>query len=39
MADIRQYCNVVLHVEQGRVNVYDDIEAGIRAYQGAAAAT
>lgn len=34
MGDIRQYCNVVLHVDQGRVAVYDDIEAGIRAYQG-----
>ena len=39
MADIRQYCNVVLHVERGRVNVYDDIEAGIRAYQAAPAPT
>jgi capsular polysaccharide transport system ATP-binding protein len=37
MADIRQYCNVVLHVDQGRVNVYESVEAGIRAYQGAAA--
>jgi capsular polysaccharide transport system ATP-binding protein len=36
MGDIRQYCNVVLHVDQGRVAVYDDIEAGIRAYQGSA---
>ena len=34
MVDIRQYCNVVLHVDQGRVAVYEDIEAGIRAYQG-----
>ena len=37
MADIRQYCNVVLHVDQGRVNIYESVEAGIRAYQGAAA--
>jgi capsular polysaccharide transport system ATP-binding protein len=37
MADIRQYCNVVLHVEHGRVGVHEDIEAGIRAYQGALA--
>jgi capsular polysaccharide transport system ATP-binding protein len=36
MGDIRQYCNVVLHVDQGRVAVYDDIEAGIQAYQGSA---
>ncbi len=35
MADIRQYCNVVLHVAQGRVTVHEDIEAGLRAYQGA----
>lgn len=34
MGDIRLYCNVVLHVDQGRVAVYEDIEAGIRAYQG-----
>jgi capsular polysaccharide transport system ATP-binding protein len=34
MGDIRQYCNVVLHVDQGRVTIYDDIEAGIKAYQG-----
>jgi capsular polysaccharide transport system ATP-binding protein len=34
MGDIRQYCNLVLHVDQGKVAVYDDIEAGIRAYQG-----
>ncbi len=37
MADIRQYCNVVLHVDQRpRRRVYEDIEAGIRAYQGTA---
>jgi capsular polysaccharide transport system ATP-binding protein len=37
MSDIRQYCNVVVHVEQGgRVTVHEDIEAGIRAYQGQA---
>jgi capsular polysaccharide transport system ATP-binding protein len=34
MGDIRQYCNVVLHVEHGHVTVHEDIEAGIRAYQG-----
>lgn len=37
MADIRQYCNVVVHVEQGRATVHEDIEAGIRAYQGGVA--
>jgi capsular polysaccharide transport system ATP-binding protein len=36
MADIRQYCNVVLHVDDGKVDVHEDIEAGIRAYQGGA---
>lgn len=36
MADIRQYCNVVLYVDHGQVHVHDDIEAGIRAYQGSA---
>jgi capsular polysaccharide transport system ATP-binding protein len=34
MSDIRQFCNVVVHVEAGHVNVYEDVEAGIRAYQG-----
>ncbi len=34
MNDIRQFCNVVVHVDAGHVNVYDDVEAGIRAYQG-----
>ncbi len=35
MGDVRQYCNVVVHVDAGHVRVYDDIEEGIRAYQGA----
>lgn len=34
MADIREYCNVVVHVDRGGVAVYEDIEAGIAAYQG-----
>lgn len=34
MSDIRQYCGVVLHVDDGRVTLYEDIEQGIRAYQG-----
>ena len=34
--DIRQYCDVILHVERGQVTVYDDVEAGIRAYQNGA---
>lgn len=34
MGDIRQYCNVVLLVEGGRVAVYEDVEQGILAYQG-----
>ena len=34
MADIREYCTVVLHVEHGQVTIHEDIEAGIRAYQG-----
>jgi capsular polysaccharide transport system ATP-binding protein len=36
MADIRLYCNIVLHVNQGRVQVHEDVESGIRAYQGTA---
>ncbi len=39
MGDIRQYCNLVVHVERGGATVYEDIEAGIRAYQGQAAST
>ncbi len=34
MATIRQFCNVVVHVDAGQVNIYEDVEAGIRAYQG-----
>ncbi|MBK1688177.1 ABC transporter ATP-binding protein [Rubrivivax gelatinosus] len=34
MGDIRQYCNIVVHVDAGRVTVYEDIEQGILAYQG-----
>ncbi|HMO46726.1 MAG TPA: ABC transporter ATP-binding protein [Rubrivivax sp.] len=36
MADIRQYCNLVVVVDRGNTVLYDDVEAGIRAYQGAA---
>ena len=39
MADIRQFCNMVVHVDSGRVAVFEDIEEGIRAYQGTAAKT
>lgn len=37
MSDIRQYCNVVVHVDAGTVRIYDDIEQGIDAYRGTAA--
>ena len=37
MPDIRQFCNVVVHVDAGHVKVYEDIEEGIRAYQGTVA--
>jgi capsular polysaccharide transport system ATP-binding protein len=33
MADIRQFCNIVVHVDRGVVRVFEDIEAGIDAYQ------
>lgn len=39
MGDIRQFCNVVVHVDAGHVTVYEDVEAGIRAYQGNLAKT
>ena len=34
MNDVRQYCDVIVHVDAGQVNVYEDVEKGIRAYQG-----
>lgn len=34
MSDIRQFCNVVVHVDAGHVLVYEDVDAGIRAYNG-----
>jgi len=34
MSDVRQYCNLVVHVDAGHVTVYDDIEKGVLAYQG-----
>ena len=37
MSDIRQYCNVVVHVDAGKVRIYEDIEQGIDAYRGTAA--
>lgn len=39
MSDVRTYCNVVLHVDAGRVTVYEDVEQGISAYQGNPART
>jgi capsular polysaccharide transport system ATP-binding protein len=33
MPDIRRYCNLVVLVERGRTVLYEDVEAGIAAYQ------
>jgi capsular polysaccharide transport system ATP-binding protein len=33
MADIRQFCDIVVHVDRGQAVIYEDIEAGINAYQ------
>ena len=33
MADIRKHCDVVVHVNRGNTLLYNDIEAGIAAYQ------
>jgi capsular polysaccharide transport system ATP-binding protein len=33
MASVRAYCNRVMLLEGGKVTVYDDVEAGIAAYQ------
>jgi capsular polysaccharide transport system ATP-binding protein len=38
MPDIRQYCKVVVLVDRGEVRVFEDVEEGIRAYQGTAVA-
>ena len=35
MADIRQYCDLVVLVDRGNTVLFDDVEAGIRRYQGA----
>jgi capsular polysaccharide transport system ATP-binding protein len=32
-ADIRKYCNIVVHVDRGNTVLYEDVEAGIAAYQ------
>ncbi len=37
MADIRQYCDLVVLVDRGNTVLFDDVEAGIRSYQGSAA--
>lgn len=34
MDDIRQYCNLVVVVDRGNTVLYEDVAAGIRAYQG-----
>jgi capsular polysaccharide transport system ATP-binding protein len=34
MADIRQWCDVVVLVKDGTATLYEDVEAGIVAYQG-----
>lgn len=34
MNQIRQYCDVVAYVDGGRIHVHEDVEEGIRAYQG-----
>ena len=33
MEEIRRLCNLVLYVENGTVHIFDDVEAGIAAYQ------
>ena len=34
VAEIRKWCDKIIHLENGIVKVYDDVEEGIRAYQG-----
>lgn len=38
MNDIRQYCDVVVLIENGAASVFEDVEMGINAYQGTQAA-
>lgn len=38
MADIREWCDVVVLIQNGVVSLYEDVEAGISAYQGPAEA-
>lgn len=33
MREIRRYCNIVVLVERGRATLYEDVEAGIAAYE------
>lgn len=33
MNDIRQHCDIVVHIEGGHATVYEDVEEGIEAYQ------
>lgn len=33
MEDVRKLCDVILYINDGKVQVFDDIEAGISAYQ------
>jgi capsular polysaccharide transport system ATP-binding protein len=37
MTDIQQYCDLVVVVDRGNTVLYEDVNAGIRAYQGSAA--
>lgn len=34
VADIREYCDVVVLLEAGRATLYEDVEAGLTAYEG-----
>jgi capsular polysaccharide transport system ATP-binding protein len=38
MADIKQYCDLVVVVDRGNTLLYEDVAAGIRAYQGGSVA-
>jgi capsular polysaccharide transport system ATP-binding protein len=39
MGDIRKHCDVVVHVNRGNTVLYQDVEAGIAAYQNLNAAS
>ena len=34
LSEIRKWCDKIIHLDNGVVTIYDDVEEGIKAYQG-----